>query len=90
MEALRAYSLFFKGRLIVESDTANAICWVFKTDEAPWKFHFLLQEIKAFSSDEVSFTHVFRKANFMADSLAKQGVDRTTSLLASLLCNDWF
>lgn len=46
------FYMLFKGRFIVESDSANAILWASKSEDAPWKFHFLLQEIKALSSND--------------------------------------
>lgn len=49
---------------------------------ALWKSHFLLNEIKVLSSySAVPFTHLFQDA-FIADSLAKNGVDRAVSLFA--------
>ena len=90
LEALRVYSLLFMGRLIVivASDFANAIHWGSNPEDGPWKFHSLLQEIKVSSSNGVgSFSHVFREdnTNYMADSLAKQGLDRTVSLFPSIV-----
>lgn len=46
-------------------------------DNIPRKFHYFIKEIRFFtSSSEVIFKHVNRSTNTIADSLAKQGVDR--------------
>lgn len=73
----------------MESDSTNAICWVSNLEAEPWKFHFVLNEIKALSSSNVvSFSHVVREANFTADSLAKLGVERIVlCLLPSCNCD---
>ena len=68
---------------MVESDSLNAISWVSSSAMFPWKSQFYLNEIRALSSSiQVSFIHVGRAANGFADSLAKQGVDRSSNFLA--------
>lgn len=48
-----------------------------QTVPKPWKFQFLLNEIKFLVSRlQVEFCHVVRLDNCMEDSLVKQGVDR--------------
>ncbi|XXG44210.1 hypothetical protein AAC387_Pa01g4073 [Persea americana] len=74
LEALRLFFSSFREKLLAESDSSN---------EGPWRFHFLSAEIKSLSSQGyVEFRHVRRLANAMADSIAKQGVDRVTPLIA--------
>ena len=54
-------------------------------ERGPWRFQYYLNEIKALSSSiKVSFSHICRSANGMADSLAKQGVHRVVPLVAHI------
>lgn len=38
LEGLWIFSVSFRGRLVVESDSSYAIGWISKVDESPWKF----------------------------------------------------
>ena len=72
LEALRCFSRCFQGDLIVESDSSNAIAWVSNRKHFPWKFQFLFNEIRAFTTTiNVVFRHQLRTTNCMADALAK-------------------
>ena len=69
----------------VESDSVNVISWM-KYLRAPWKIQFLFNEIIHLVFElQVSFQHVSRSTNGMADCLAKQGVDHSCNLSGS--CN---
>ena len=71
------------SRLVVESDSLNAISWVLSSAARPWRFQFYLNEIRALSSlIQVSFQHVGRSTNGFVDSLAKQGVHVSSNLVA--------
>lgn len=73
----------FQSKLAVESDSLNVLSWVSSLAILLWRFQFYLIEIKALlSSIQVAFQHVGRSANSVADSLAKQGLDRSFNLLA--------
>lgn len=67
LEALRIYVWLFMGRLLVESDYANAIHWISKVEGDLCKLHFFsFNEIKALSSfNAFSFSNVSQGANFM-------------------------
>ena len=66
-----------------ESDSLNAISWVSSSTTFPCYLQFYVNEIRALSSMiQVVFQHVGRSANGFADSLAKQGVDRSSDLVA--------
>ena len=78
LEALRIFSTSFHGPLLVESDSTNAVGWLLKPDSRPWNFQFHFNEMKKISSLVVSFGHVLRRANSIADALVKQGVDRAS------------
>ena len=45
LQALQIFSSSFQGRLIVESDSSNAISWVTSQSVRSWQFHFLFMEI---------------------------------------------
>ena len=54
----------------------------------PWKFQFYVNEIRAQSSPiQAVFHHVGRSANGFVDSLAKEGVDRSSDLV---VFTSWF
>ena len=58
----------------------------FNCGKGPWRFQFILNEIKSLSSSiPVTFSYVSRSANFIVDALAKQVVVRILALEASLL-----
>ena len=79
LEALPIFLSSFHGPLLAESDSTNAVGWLLKPNSRPWKFQFHFNEMKKISSSlVVSFGHVMRHANSMADTLAKQGVDRAS------------
>ena len=63
--------------MIVESYSSNAVSWVSQKSRAPWKFFYILNEIRVLSSSlRVVFKHVVWSANTTVDLLAKQGVDK--------------
>lgn len=63
--------------------SSNAIAWVWASNGGPWKFHFILNEFKAFSSPiQVESSHVLHSSNAMACALVKQGVDRLSPFVA--------
>ena len=69
----------------MESDSSNAIRWVSKVERGPSRFLYYLNEIKALSSSIiVSFSHIYRSANGITDSLAKQGIHRVVQLVAPI------
>lgn len=81
LEALHSYALWFYWRLIVESNSFNAISWMNTPANRPWKFFNYFQEIKLLSSSiQISFQHMSRSANGMADCFAKQEVDMSVPL----------
>lgn len=64
LEALTIYSRSFGDNLIVESDTFNEASSISQKGRAPWKFLYILNEIRALSSSmRVVFKHVFHFAN---------------------------
>lgn len=68
----------------MESNSLNAISWVFNPAKMPWRSHFYFNEIKfIFSEFQVIFQHVEQSANSFVDSLAKLGADRSSDLLVS-------
>ena len=73
--------------VIIESDSSNAVSWVSNSEvNYPWEFHYvqsLIDNLKA-TLHNVSFVHTMRENNFMADTLAKQGVYRDCDFIAWL------
>lgn len=61
---------------LVESNSLNAISWVYSRVSPSWRFRFYFNLIKELSSSIfVKLHHVGRSANGFANSMAKQGVD---------------
>lgn len=80
LEVLGIFSRSFHMKLIVESDSFNAVSWVTKDDCKPWKLHFYFNKIKDLvCCIQVVFHHHIQFANGLADSLEKQGVVRSVS-----------
>lgn len=50
LEAFRIFSSAFQYRLIMESNSMNAISWVNSMNPSHWKILFYLNEIKALAS----------------------------------------
>ncbi|XP_057452115.1 uncharacterized protein LOC130743918 [Lotus japonicus] len=72
--------------VMVESDSTLAVGWVITKSNRPWK---LLNDINQIDHliSEVNCTrafHIFREANTIADSLAKEGCNRVAPLVEVL------
>ena len=77
LKALQIFFHLFSFQLVVERNSRNAISWVSSLAEPPWRFQFLFNEIRVFSSISQELHHVARSTNGFADFLAMQGVDRS-------------
>lgn len=78
LEAHCFFSSSFNGQLVVESDFMNAIAWVNSSSKLPWSFRFYFDEIAFLvSSLDVVSQHVGCSTIGFADSLGKQGVERS-------------
>ena len=75
-----------KRYIIIESDSMNAILWANFYLLVPWRMKLISNQIEKLKSmvKGVSFVHIFREANFAADSLAKAGISRSLDLVAWL------
>ncbi|EOY22726.1 Uncharacterized protein TCM_014810 [Theobroma cacao] len=76
-------SLFFSSpwasnTLHVDCDSKNAITWASHHNSVPWRVKLLSNSIGAFKTSfkDLSFTHINREANTLADGLAKVGTIR--------------
>ncbi|XVF18188.1 hypothetical protein REPUB_Repub11eG0000400 [Reevesia pubescens] len=67
-----------KGKLLVESDSLNAINWCSNPVQRPWRLWELFCQIDALVSKigEVDSLKIFREANEIVDKLAKDGMRR--------------
>ncbi|PWA52720.1 reverse transcriptase [Artemisia annua] len=68
--------------IIVESDSLNAVSWIRRPFERPWRLLSHFQEIDLFLSTNGnrSIAHIKREGNCDADKLAKEGVLRSVPL----------
>eukprot|EP00268_Persea_americana_P065005 TRINITY_DN8614_c0_g1_i4.p1 TRINITY_DN8614_c0_g1~~TRINITY_DN8614_c0_g1_i4.p1 ORF type:complete len:144 (-),score=24.76 TRINITY_DN8614_c0_g1_i4:84-515(-) len=72
--------------LSVEGDSFCAIQWAAKKSKPPWYLLDIIEEVLDISKSlDVSFYHINRSANKVADHLAKEGVSRQSLLIS--LCN---
>lgn len=64
LEALQLFSHHLLAKLIVESDSTNAVMWASHFNSRPRRFQFLFNEIIELSSSlDVCFCHVIRSAD---------------------------
>lgn len=87
LEALWVRALAsFQAPLVVEIDSLNDISWMSSFAIKRWRFRIYSNEIKSIlSSIQVKFQHVRWEANSFVDTLAKEGVDISSNLLAFTL-----
>jgi len=78
--------LFHHQHLIIESDSVNAISWMNKPHNRPWKHHNLFSSVNRLKAyfGSITFSHIFRESNCMTDCMAKQGVQRSSDFVAWL------
>ncbi|XVF60728.1 hypothetical protein PTKIN_Ptkin08bG0071300 [Pterospermum kingtungense] len=70
-------------KLVIESESTNAIKWVMSLGKAPWRFRSIIQQIK-FLKTQVScwyISHTCKEENSYTNRLAKDGVFRKDSLI---------
>ncbi|ONI34994.1 hypothetical protein PRUPE_1G509200 [Prunus persica] len=62
-------------KVLAEGDSKPIIDCINNKVLVPWSIHLIVQDIRLLSSycEEISFQHIFRKANFTADALANLG-----------------
>lgn len=73
----------FQVPVIVESNSLNVIIWVSYFNKVLQRFQFYFNKINfILTSIQVEFQHVGWSTNSFANSLAKQGVDRSSVFLA--------
>lgn len=72
------------AKLTIESDSANAVQWCNSEEGGPWNLNFHLNFIRNARKGglDVSIIHKGRNSNFVADSMAKQGLHRHSEFIA--------
>ena len=72
--------------VILESDSSNAVQWCNSAEGGPWNMNYFLNFIRnARKRDlKISIVHKRRSTNFVADSMAKQGLHRRGEFIAWL------
>jgi len=76
--------LLHHKHLIIESDSANVISWMHNPHNRQWMHHKLFSSVNGLNAyfGSITYTHVFRESNYMADYMAKQGVRRSSEFVA--------
>lgn len=71
-------------KLIIESDSKNAVLWCNSDCGGPWNLNFQLSFIRNARKGglELMIVHRSRSANVVADSMAKQGLHRKSEFIA--------
>ena len=87
-EALRIFAAskwVSSHRIIIESDSSNAVKWVLHPQGAPWTMKNQISHIETLKGLVIGWdiVHTPRECNEIADALAKSGVTRTSDLLVS-------
>ncbi|XP_056692146.1 uncharacterized protein [Spinacia oleracea] len=79
-----ASSQFCHSSFVLESDSANAVAWCNRDTGGPWNLNFHLNYIRNTSKYGPTFAivHRGRSSNMVADSLAKQGLHRSSEFIA--------
>lgn len=69
---------------VLESDSANAVTWCNSDTGGPWNLNFHLNCIRNMRLHDPPFTivHKGRSSNMVVDSLAKQGLHRSSEFIA--------
>lgn len=72
--------------IIIESDSTDAVSWASSNNKHPWVLDHVHSSIVNFSkiSPSLHFQHVLCETNWIAESLAKQGVCRQEDFIAWL------
>lgn len=69
----------WSSRILVESDSANAIKWSSRGEGGRWEIQCDLNKIESLVKqlDNISLVHRNRESNGVVDALAKMGVSKT-------------
>ena len=70
--------------IIIESDSANVISWMNNPHNRPWMHSDLFSTVQKLTRlfGSITFSHVYRESNSLADCMAKQGVRRSSDFIA--------
>ncbi|EOY13586.1 Uncharacterized protein TCM_032186 [Theobroma cacao] len=85
-EALLTYSVSRwkeNHKLLIESDSSNAVKWTNHPDTAPWRMRKLILQMGRLKREVEGWEirHVRREANQRTDTLAKEGVQLQSAIL---------
>ena len=76
--------LLHHKHITIKSDSVNVISWMHNPHNRPWmhrELFSLVQRLTRFFGS-ITFAHVYRESNYMADCMAKQGVRRSNDIIA--------
>lgn len=70
-------------KFCIESDSANVVKWCNDNSGGPWNLNFILNYIRSpVFNGAIEIKYKGRRSNFVADSMAKQGLSRRDEFLA--------
>lgn len=77
---------FRSQRILIESDSYNAVKWCSEVKGGPWHLNFILNFIRSAPGRglTISISHKLRSSNVVADAFAKQGLFRSSDFVAWL------
>jgi ribonuclease HI len=76
--------LLHHKHITIESDSTNVISWMHNPHNRPWMHWELFSTVQRLTRffGSITFAHVYRESNNMADCMAKQGVRRSNVFIA--------
>jgi ribonuclease HI len=76
--------LLHHKHITIESDSANVISWMHNSHNRPWIHRELFSTVQRLNRffGSITFSHVYRESNSLADCMAKQGVRRSSDFIA--------
>jgi len=84
IELSESNCLLHHQHLIIESNSTNDISWMHKPHNRPWKHHNLFFSVNRLNVyfGSITYSHIFRESNYMANCMAKQGGRRSSEFVA--------
>jgi len=76
--------LLHHKHITIKSDSANVISWMHNSHNRPWMHRELFSTVQRLTRffSSITFSHVYRESNSLADCMAKQGVRRSSDFIA--------
>jgi ribonuclease HI len=76
--------LLHHNHITIKSDSANVISWMHNSHNRPWMHWELFSTVQRLTRffGSITFSHVYRESNSLANCMVKQGVRRSCDFIA--------